>query len=183
MLVIMASPHAHGVTDRLALACIDGAKSRGAQVSEIIIRDYRIAPCNGCGACAGSGKCRIHDDAPRLLAMIAQSALAVIASPIYFYALPAPFKALIDRCQSCWQAGARPNAGKTAVILAAGRKQGAKLFSGSLLTLKYFLLPLGHALDWRLNFTGLDNEEDLAANPQCLAEAYRLGMLLGSQCP
>ena len=93
------------------------------------LRDFRVAPCVGCGCCtraaerAGSeGLCpwpakngqeclqgkllgcplsAADDSGPLLSALAGAGALAIIA-PIYFYHLPAQLKALIDRTQPFW---------------------------------------------------------------------------------
>lgn len=106
--------------------------------------------------------------APLLRAMAAAPALCIV-SPVYFYHLPALLKALLDRAQSFWalrEAGLDMFPGRPRpcyVILAGARKKGAKLFDGSLLTLKYALHSLNIALVDPLLLYGLDAPGDLDA--------------------
>lgn len=90
--------------------------------------------------------------ADEIFSLIEAAPLLFISAPIYFYSLPAHFKALIDRSQRFWAAQNHASATKpllprppikpTLVSLVAGRPRGNLLFSGSLLTLRYFLSPL-----------------------------------------
>ncbi|MDL2216634.1 NAD(P)H-dependent oxidoreductase [Desulfovibrio sp. OttesenSCG-928-M14] len=100
-----------------------------------------------------------------------------LLTPIYFYHVPAILKALLDRCQAFWSlrlAGVTPPAPSRPcnVILIAARKQGDRLFEGSLLSLQYALAPLNLRLDTPLTLKGLDLPGDL--NDECeAADAVR----------
>lgn len=144
ILIIKCSPHAGGATDRLADFFAQGVMEEGRPASALALRDYQIYPCVGCGFCAAPPhECRVHDDCGRLMAEMAGSALSVMAAPIYFYALPAICAAFINRAQAFW-AGRPLKAFPPAVlILASGRKAGARLFSGALLSFHYFFKALG----------------------------------------
>lgn len=141
-------------------------------IRKIALRDYAIFPCTGCGACAIPPWACIFDKkdgANEIFNLLLDSSLAVFASPIYFYALPAHFKALIDRSQKFWNNSTnREKKSKLAAtaLLAAGRAKGEKLFEGSLLCLRLF----GRALNLRFqdeqSFRGLESPTDLVAQPQ-----------------
>ncbi|MDE6734449.1 MAG: NAD(P)H-dependent oxidoreductase, partial [Desulfovibrio sp.] len=114
-----------------------------------------------------------------------------LASPIYFYALPATFKAWIDRGQRFWAAqaakgrGADPPAPPKTVAkpvlaaLAAGRPRGKELFSGALRTLAWFATTLGARLAENRVFRGLDRREDLCGRPEDLATIREWGRIWG----
>jgi multimeric flavodoxin WrbA len=134
------------------------------------------------GACSldpeRSGK---PDDAAALLARLRAAAGLIVAAPVYFYGLPASGKALVDRSQRYWpqarlHAGmgalikTRPHPPKPAyAILSAGRTRGARLFDGSLLTLRPFFHLLGFHLRDHLPLRGLDAADALAARPDLCA--------------
>ena len=113
----------------------------------------------------------------------------MFASPIFFYALPAGFKAWIDRGQRFW-AACLDRPGSTTVppaspdkpvlaLLAAGRPHGEELFSGALRTLRWFLPLLGARLVDSRCFRGLDRVEDFEERPGDLAALREWGRACG----
>jgi hypothetical protein len=112
------------------------------------------------------------DNSADLLFFLASAPLVCFVSPIYFYHLPAHFKALLDRLQSFWSFAAQglplfaPAAPRSCrVILTGARKKGEKLFAGSLLSLKYALAPLNLRLTDAVTLYGLDQPGALAGSP------------------
>ena len=97
--------------------------------------------------------------------------LALFAAPIYFYAMPAHFKAFIDRGQRFWQARqTRIRKAPVLALMAGGRPRGEKLFEGAIRTMRWFLKGMDADLDDSLCFRGLDNTGDLRARPEIAAE-------------
>lgn len=184
-LVLMCSPHAGGVSDTLAESFAAGLGDAGCTASCVALRDHPVLPCTGCGACARPPHACVlapKDDAEWLFARFAEAPLVVLASPIFFYALPAGFKAWIDRGQRFWAAFADRSGSDTLptpspdkpvlALLAAGRPHGEELFSGALRTLRWFLPLLGARLVDSRCFRGLDRVEDVQERPGDL-EALR----------
>lgn len=188
-LVLMCSPHADGVSDGLAHCFADALADAGCPVRRVPLRAHPVLPCTGCGGCSRPPHACVlapQDDAEWLFSRFAEAPLVLVASPIFFYALPAGFKAWIDRGQRFWAAHAvRPRAGEVQSLshgdvaakpvlaaLAAGRPRGEELFSGALRTLAWFLPPLGAHLAENRVFRGLDRREDLEARPEVI-EAMR----------
>ena len=98
--VIKASPRGAGAgSSRLADAFIRGLKSGGAEVTEILLKAYRIEACTGCFSCwtRTPGVCIHRDDMPRLLEMEAAADMVVVATPLYTYSVPGPLKTYLDR--------------------------------------------------------------------------------------
>ena len=58
--------------------------------------------CRACGGCDETGKCVVEDGMEEVYAALERCRLVVLASPIYFYSVPAQAKAVIDRSQSFW---------------------------------------------------------------------------------
>lgn len=169
MLIINGSPHVGGATDALVQAACQGVRDYRLMA----IRDYVFAPCAGCDYCAGTGKCRLaRDQAQEIFAAILSARALIVVAPIYFYALPGLLKGFIDRAQLYWHHPTGQTTRPAAAILAAGRKKGENLFSGSLLSLKYFLQPLSFNLKSSLLLRGIEHRQKL--EPEHLLQARAL---------
>jgi len=184
--VFACSPRGGGNSDLAAALFAEGVASAGGRARIAHLRDYAVTPCLGCRKCAVSpgNSCVLaaKDDCERLFDLINRAPLAVFCSPIYFYHLPAGFKALIDRAQRFYELrGARQTLGPARdepaprparIVLVAGRPKGEKLFAGSLLTLSYFLKCFRLTPASPLTLRGLDAPGDLASDEDA-AEAVR----------
>lgn len=158
-----------------------GLEDAGWPADRVALRAHPVQPCTGCGACTQPPHACVladQDAAEWLFARFAEAPLVLMASPIFFYALPATFKAWIDRGQRFWAAQAAWNGAANAparfqpepkpvlAALAAGRPRGEELFSGALRTLTWFAASLGARLAENRVFRGLDRLEDLSARPE-----------------
>lgn len=102
VLGIAGSPRRHGNSERLLDACLDGARSAGAEIDELVVVDAGIAPCRGCNACSLTGECVVRDRMTDVYPRLDAADVIVVASPVYFATVPAVLKALYDRCQPYW---------------------------------------------------------------------------------
>jgi multimeric flavodoxin WrbA len=102
VLGISGSPHRHGNTETLLDSFLDGAKSAGASVEKVVLRDLDYSPCRGCNACHKTGECIVRDDAIMLFDKILNIDAIAVASPIYSMGITAELKGLIDRGQYLW---------------------------------------------------------------------------------
>ncbi|HDQ40935.1 MAG TPA: flavodoxin family protein [Desulfonatronum sp.] len=169
------SPRAGGNSDHAAECFRSGIRQAGGKCRLYFLRHFNIHPCLGCHRCLQDphGDCFLTDmdqSAP-LFQVLLSAPLLFISAPIYFYHLPAQFKAWIDRSQSYYLRREKKDQAllelpqRPAVInLVAGRKQGKKLFDGAMLTLKYFLWTFNFAIQDQFSFRGLDAPEDLQAD-------------------
>ena len=190
-LVLMCSPHADGVSDLLAECFAAGLEDAAWPAERLTLRAHPVLPCTGCGACAQPPHaCALagKDDAEWLFARFAEAPLVLLASPIFFYALPATFKAWIDRSQHFWAAQAAgapapiaplPARRPVLAALAAGRPRGKELFSGALRTLAWFARTLGARVTENRVFRGLDRPEDLTGRPEDMAAMREWGRMWG----
>uniref|UniRef100_I2Q672 NADPH-dependent FMN reductase n=1 Tax=Desulfovibrio sp. U5L TaxID=596152 RepID=I2Q672_9BACT len=186
--VFLCGPRSGGNSDAAGLAFARGLARAGGEAEIVRLRDHTVAPCRGCGTCARKGhRCplaRPGDAAEALFEKLRAAPVAAFAAPIYFYHVPALFKALIDRAQRHYEArlaaeaaaptAAAPPARAAHVLLVAGRPRGERLFEGTLLTLKYFLWPFHLRPAEPCLLRGLDAPGDLAADAGAMArvEAY-----------
>lgn len=190
--VFLCGPRVDGNSDAAGLAFAAGLAQAGHEPRIIRLREYEVRPCRGCGACAvgPAHGCPLAGDAAEFLFdAIREASVLAFASPIYFYHLPAQFKALIDRAQRHYERRlSRQRSGEpipdervAQVLLVAGRREGKQLFTGSLLTLQYFLWsfyarPTGDPSLLR----GLDAPGDLAADSALLADLVARGAAAGA---
>jgi multimeric flavodoxin WrbA len=146
IMAIYGSPRRDGNSAALLKQAVAGARREGADVEEVILRDYKISPCLEIYACAKTGECAIRDDFPDILAKLEAGNGILLASPIFFYTVSAHTKIFMDRCQSLWvrkywiekqEFGKTPYTRK-GVFIAIGATSGKKLFYGAILTVKYF---------------------------------------------
>jgi multimeric flavodoxin WrbA len=101
MLVVQGSPRgAHGNTEVLVQAFLEGAKDAGGTVSDIVyLKDRTIKHCIGCFSCwtRTPGVCVHHDDMPELLLKVREAELLVLATPLYYYTVSGLMKDFMDR--------------------------------------------------------------------------------------
>ena len=102
IVAVYGSPRRKGNTILLLKKTVQGAKENGAEVEEVVLRDLEISPCLEIYGCKETGRCVIQDDFQRVLDQIQASEGIMLASPIFFYAVSAHTKMLIERCQSLW---------------------------------------------------------------------------------
>lgn len=102
VLGISGSPRRHGNTETLLDSFLDGAKSAGAEVEKVVLKDIDYSPCRGCNACHKTGECIVKDDAPALFEKMFAADCVAVASPIYSMGITAQLKGFIDRAQYLW---------------------------------------------------------------------------------
>jgi len=182
LLAIMASPRENGNSARLLRAFLEGFSSADSETRIFSIPFLDVAPCRECLSCSQTGSCVIEDDLRKFELYSDWSDALVVSSPIFFYGLPAQFKALIDRSQAAWyrrqDQGEVAGSPRPAWALLSGATKGRKLFDGALLTLSYFLRVHGFSLVGR-NLLRLDeNEEGTQISPEQRQAVRSSGRLL-----
>ncbi len=183
LLAIYGSPRKKGNTALLLKEAGVGAREAGAQVTEIFLRDLTMSPCLEIYGCKKDGRCVIEDDFQMVYDHILDSHGIMLASPIFFYAVSAHTKILMDRCQSFWVKKhwidqIPPNEqtySRKGLFISAGATKGNKLFDGALLSVRYFFNALDAELWGKLLYRGLDFEGDVKNFPEYLKEAHDTG--------
>ncbi len=84
-------------TRRLVLAALEGARSKGADITFIDLCDLEIKYCTACGNCYAKGECIHDDDYPELLEKLLDADGIVLGSPNYIDSVTAQLKTLFDR--------------------------------------------------------------------------------------
>ena len=147
VLGIAGSPRRDGSTDRLLDAFMSGAGDAGADTEILRISSLRIEPCDGCDGCVEDGICVLKDDFQSVNDRVIAADVLVLAAPLYFAALPARVKALVDRAQCQWVRKYRLHRDLPPSHAGYARRKGILLssagdpradFSGMRRTVRYF---------------------------------------------
>jgi len=183
VLGIMGSPRIKGNTDQLLDEALKGAESKGAAVEKVIVDKLHISPCKEYYGCLKDGKCVIRDDMDDLYPKLLNDDIIIIASPMFFYGVPAQLKALIDRCQAPWavkqfRVQNLTDSGRKGAFIAVGATKGEKLFDGSILTIKYFFQAIEINYKEELLIRGIDQKGEIREHPTALSDAFELGKRL-----
>ncbi len=103
VLILSGSPRKGGNSDLLCDAFARGAQESGHAVEKIRVAAQKIRPCSACYYChEHGGECVHKDDMAALLQKMIDADVIVLASPVYFYAIDAQLKAVIDRTVARW---------------------------------------------------------------------------------
>jgi multimeric flavodoxin WrbA len=189
VLGIYGSPRKNGNSDRLLDSALQGAASQGAEVARIYARETEVLGCRSCGGCNESGLCIVKDPMQELYPLLLSAQAIIIATPIYFYAMPAQLKAIIDRAQAPWN-GRRLTKPKEhwkrydrgrGYLIAVGATKGKQLFAGVELTTKYYFDALDMSYEGGLLFREIEAKGAVQDHPDALAQASQLGKRIGIQ--
>lgn len=119
---IACSPRTNGNTEILVREVLSAARQQGAETELISVAGKKVAPCDACGACRQSGKCRLEDDlGPIYAAMLAADGI-VFGTPVYFWGVSAQAKIIIDRTYAFRTS--RLLRGKVAGLVVVARRGG-----------------------------------------------------------
>lgn len=97
IVAIYGSPRQKGNTSLLLERAVQGARDAGAHVDEVFLRDLKISPCLEIYGCKESGRCVIKDDFQAVYDQLLACRGLILASPMFFYAVSAHTKILMDR--------------------------------------------------------------------------------------
>ena len=186
ILAVYGSPRRKGNTSLLLQKAVQGAREAGGNVEEIILRDLKMSPCLEIYGCKKTGRCVIQDDFQKVYDQLLACDGIILASPIFFYAVSAHTKILMDRCQSLWVKKywvektpfGKKEAKRKGLFISVGATKGKKLFDGVLLAVRYFFDTFDAELWQSLLYRGLDFEGDVLEHPEHLEEAYEAGKAL-----
>ncbi len=193
--IYACSPRAGGNTDCAAHCLRQGATLAGKEAKLLFLRDHPTTPCCSCYACATPPHACALDlnSAPAdgmsvLTAPLLTAPILFFVAPVFFYHLPAQFKAFMDRTQRFYlmkQSGdpqIKTLSQRTAyIVLLGARKSGSKLFEGSLLSLRLMLGIFNIVLAKPLLLHGLDGSTDLSNNSALQTHIIHYGRQAFSQ--
>ena len=175
VLILSASPRKNGNSDTLCQALAEGAREAGHAVTLIRLADKRIGYCTGCGLCSFHGKpCPIDDDARAIQERMLGADVIVLATPVYFYAVCAQMKTLIDRSSPYYER----MGGKTFGFIMTSADDDPACMDRTLEDFRGYLACLDAPTEaFALRAAGLTHPGEAKASPY-LAQARALGRAL-----
>lgn len=103
VLILSGSPRKGGNSDLLCDEFLRGAAEAGNDVEKIRVAERKIGYCSACYYCVKSGGvCTKKDDMAEVLQKMIDADVLVLSSPVYFYAIDAQLKSVIDRTVARW---------------------------------------------------------------------------------
>lgn len=96
--ILNGSPRMGGNTEIMADAFMEEAQKNGHEVTKLNVGQMDVIGCMACESCfANDGLCVIEDDMAEVMAVLDETDLVVLASPIYWFDISSQLKAVIDR--------------------------------------------------------------------------------------
>ena len=187
VLGIRGSPRRRSNSLVLLEQVLAGARDAGAQTRLIAPWKMEIQPCLACDGCYRDGHCVVRDDFQKAYEQIAACDALILATPVYFGAVSAQVKPLIDRCQSFWalryvlQAPMPPSpAGgpRRGILIATSGRDRPSMFDGVRTTFKFLMDALQGQVYAELLYGGYDNPDAIRLNGEALTLAYETGQQL-----
>jgi multimeric flavodoxin WrbA len=184
----LGSPRIEGNVDILLRETLKGMGEGGHAVQLFKLNFMNIKPCQDCGGCDKTGGCIIiNDDMEEIYSSLREADRIILASPIFFFALSAQTKAMIDRCQSFWcekyllkkPIPEGPHGRRGLLLLVGGMKKEIGL-QCSEATAKAFFRTISVPAHETLSFLGVDAKGAILDHPTALKEAYEAGKKLVS---
>ncbi len=102
VIAFLGSPRAKGNSELLLDEALRVIEEEGHTVTVFKPARMKISPCINCGGCDETGICEVKDEMDIIYKAIREGDRFIISSPVFFFALSAQIKAMIDRCQSFW---------------------------------------------------------------------------------
>jgi len=185
IIAFLGSPRKNGNTELLLNEAIKGVETSGFAVKTFNLNSMHIIPCQDCGGCDATGECILNDDMSEIYPDIRTADRIILASPIFFFALSAQSKAMIDRCQSFWcekyllkKPIPEGEYGRKGLLLLVG---GMKMEIGvecSEVTAKAFFRTVSVKEHKVLSFLRIDEKGAILKHPTALKDAFEAGKAL-----
>lgn len=182
VLILNGSPREKGNSATLANQLTLGAEEDGAVVESILLHDMDIRPCDACDFCQEDGSgCVIADDMQSLYPKLRAADVIVIATPVYWFSLPAQIKLCIDR----WYAMELPSGFEL-----AGKKLALVMVYGDTDLYTSGGINVIYTLESICRYTGLElagivhgtanDIGDAEKEPDLMAQTFQLGKKLAT---
>lgn len=175
VLILEGSPRPNGNSHLLSDAFARGAEEAGHTVMRIAAARKRVSGCLGCNACyRDGGACVQKDDMAEIREATLAADVIVLASPIYFYSMPAQLKAVLDRTYAFFS----QLAGKTFYFLVTCAATDDTFTETMLAALRGFTCCVPESVEGGVVLGTNANDAGDIRNSPAMAQAYDLGKSL-----
>jgi multimeric flavodoxin WrbA len=181
----LGSPRKDGNTDILLKETIRGIEDSGHEVRLFELNAMDIMPCQDCGECNETGECVYNDDMDEVYNAIRFSDRIILASPIFFFALSAQSKCMIDRCQNFYcekyllkKPLPEGELGRKGLLLLVGGMDREIGIQSAGACAKAFFRTISVSEHDTVYFLGVDEKGAILKHPTALKEAYEAGKKL-----
>jgi NAD(P)H-dependent FMN reductase len=181
-IAFLGSPRKEGNSELLLREAARGVEEAGFPVQIFELNLMNIMPCQNCGGCDDTGICVYEDDMIQIYDAIRNADRIILASPIFFFALSAQTKTMIDRCQCFWcekyllkkpiPAGACGRKGLLLLVGGMKKEIGIQCAEASAKAFFRTVSVPGHKT---LSYLGTDTKGAILTHPTALKEAYEAG--------
>ena len=184
VLGLAGSPCRQGNSEILLDRFLSAAETAGARVGKVWVPRLDIASCVSCGGCSGSGECVVKDDFQGINQRLIESDVIAVASPLFFWNVPAQLKALIDRGQCQWSRKFLLKTPLPPTPAGHSRRRGVffcvgadrrRYFEGAMWTVRSFLRVYEAAYWGELFLNQIEERGAITEHPTALAQAADLG--------
>ncbi len=191
LVALNGSPLRGGNVDLLLEDICAGARAAGARAEQIYCNELAVKPCQACGPEPTPDYCVFHDDMDGVYARLELAQAVVVGSPIYFDAVSAQLKLVMDRC-NCVTPLVRVDGGyafrpkwprmrRGVFVTACGPRQRYDMAERSV---RGFLKWVGARWEETLAYVHEDNDlGSVARRPDWLERAHALGRRLVTSGP
>ena len=187
LVAFAGSPRRGGNSETLLDAALAGAAEADprAEVHKLVLNEMNIRPCLNCGECSLTGCCPFAetDDMKRVYALLDECDRFIMATPIYFAAVSAQVKLMMDRCQAIWARKyllkkRHPDPDRRALLLCCGGFKNERFFPCVRQTVSAWCVVSDIKLTGELFYPGIDNKGAISAHSTALADARAAGRTL-----
>jgi len=176
------SPRIGGNSDILLQETLKPIYKEDHEVKLFKLNLMNIKPCQNCGGCDETGICVIKDEMSEIYDAIRAADRVILSSPIFFFALSAQTKIMIDRFQCFWcekyllgkpvQEGKQGRTGL--LLLVGGMKKDIGVQCGEA-TAKAFFRTISVPKHETLSYLGIDHKGAILHHPTALDDVCRAG--------
>lgn len=191
VIIINGSPRKRGFCSRIRNTVCNELEYKGIEYEVYNLGELNMEFCTACGACSKTGYCVKKDDISDLYdGKFDKADGAIVISPVYFDALPAQVKLLIDRSQALF--ASKYHLGKPSIdrskkrlgmgILVGGSSSYNYQFTGARHTLEFFGKSINTKMKRIKTYANTDKIEydgEMEENVKLLMSGYIEMLLTG----
>ena len=182
VVAFQGSPRAGGNTETLLKETLKAVGESSHEIRLFNLNLMNIKACQDCGGCEKTGVCIVDDAMNDIYQAIREADRIILASPIFFFALSAQAKTMIDRCQAFWCEKyllkkpilAGPHGRKGLLLLVGGMKKEIGVQCGEA-TGTAFFRTVSVSEHRTLSYLGIDAKGAILEHPEALRGAYEAG--------